>query len=77
MGCFNMRYYICDTFVAVGITETALYSVSYFYDPIFEEFYFGTFNTLVDIEYIQLMNQYFPDFKYYYFRFCLQNTNKM
>lgn len=55
MGCFHMRYYIGDTLVAVGvvdITETALSSVYYFYDPIFEEFNFGTFGALVEIEYI-------------------------
>ncbi|CAD8172090.1 unnamed protein product [Paramecium pentaurelia] len=80
MGCFHMRYYLGDILVAVGvvdITETALSSVYFFYDPIFEEFNFGTFGALVEIEYIQLMNQYFPDFKYYYLGFYLQNTNKM
>ncbi|CAD8204750.1 unnamed protein product [Paramecium pentaurelia] len=80
LGCFHMRYYLGDNLVAVGvvdITETSLSSVYYFYDPIFEEFNFGTFGALVEIEYVKLMNQYFPDFKYYYLGFYLQNTNKM
>ncbi|CAD8201349.1 unnamed protein product [Paramecium octaurelia] len=80
MGCFHMRYYVGDILVAVGvvdITETALSSVYFFYDPIFEEFNFGTLGALVEIEYVKLMNQHFPDFKYYYLGFYLQNTNKM
>lgn len=47
-----MKYYLGDTLVAVGvvdITEISLSSVYYFYDPIFEEFNFGTFGALVEI----------------------------
>lgn len=69
-----MCYYLQDKLVAIGvvdITENVLSSVYFFYDPLFEWLNFGTFGALVEIEYIQILNQYFPNFKYYYLGFYL------
>lgn len=75
-----MCYYIQDKLVAVGvvdIADNAMSSVYFFYDPAFEPYNFGTFGALVEIEFIQILTTYFPDFKYYYLGFYIQNTNKM
>lgn len=62
----------------MDITKSVLSSVYFFYDPLFEEkFKFGTFAALIEIQYVQLMNRYFPDFLYYYMGFYIQSTNKM
>ena len=67
--------HIIDRLIAIGvidITENCLSSVYFFYDPMFEEhFNFGTFAALLEIEYVQIMNRYFPDFKYYYMGFYI------
>lgn len=61
-----MCYFIEDQLVAIGvvdITETAMSSVYFFYDPKYEYLNFGTFAALIEIEYIQILRKWFHDFK--------------
>ena len=52
-------------------------SVYYFYDPAYLDYNIGTVGALIEIEWIKRMSRYFPEFKYYYMGYYIQNTPKM
>jgi arginine-tRNA-protein transferase len=75
-----MKYLLDGRLVGVGVVDfmpQGLSSVYFFYDHTFKEYRLGIFSSLVEIEYIKYLNKAFPDFKYYYMGFYIQNCQKM
>lgn len=80
LGCYHVKYYLDGKLFAVGVvdvTENALSSVYFFYDPKYKALNIGIIGSLWEIEFIQEMNKEFPDFKYYYLGFYVHNSKKM
>ena len=75
-----MKYYLEDKFIGVGVVDivpSGLSSVYFFYDPEYKDYRLGVFSSLIEIEYIRYLNKVFPEFKYYYMGFYIQNSEKM
>ena len=51
-------------------------SVYFFYDSNYKDYSLGVYGGLKEIEYIQEMQKIFPQFKYYYLGFYIQNSKK-
>lgn len=71
-----MNYYIDDEFFAVGVVdffEEGLSSVYFFYEPKWKKFSPGVIGAIYEIEYLRLLNEHFPKYKYYYLGFYIQN----
>jgi len=80
LGCYHMKYYVDGKFIAVGvvdITPVCLSSVYFFYDPDYKDLSMGVVGAIKEIEYVQEMHKYFPDFKYYYLGYYIQDCQKM
>ena len=61
----------------VDIVPTGLSSVYFFYDPEYKDHRLGVFSSLIEIEYVRYLSKVFPEFKYYYMGFYIQNSEKM
>ena len=75
-----MKYYYEDRLIGVGVVDLlphGLSSVYYFYDPSFKKYRLGVFSSLIEIEYARWLQLSFPEFKYYYMGFYIQNNKKM
>lgn len=75
-----MKYYIETELIGVGVVDIlphGLSSVYFFYEPKYKDLRLGVFSSLIEIEYIRWLSVSFPEFKYYYMGFYIQNSNKM
>jgi arginyl-tRNA--protein-N-Asp/Glu arginylyltransferase len=75
-----MKYSLDNRLIGVGVVDMlpgGFSSVYFFYDHSFKEYRLGVFSSLVEIEYIKYLNKAFPEFKYYYMGFYIQNCKKM
>ena len=80
LGCYHMKYYVDDKFIAVGVVDlfpNCLSSVYFFYEPEYKHLSLGVIGALKEIEYVQEMRPFFPEFKYYYLGYYVQNCQKM
>jgi len=80
LGCYHQKYYLEGKLVAVGVIDVlpeCISSVYFFYDPDYKDVSFGILGSLKEIEYIKEMKKYFPNLKYYYLGYYLQNSKKM
>ena len=69
-----MKWYLEGKLIAIGVVDIlpeALSSVYFFYDPDYKNLRLGTISSLKEIEYIQEMQKFFPQFKYYYLGFYI------
>lgn len=79
-GCFHMKYYIEDELKMVSVVDIlpgCMSLVYNFYHPSLRKLSIGTVGILKDILYIELMQKYFPDFKYYYQGYYIGSCSKM
>ena len=75
-----MKYYLQDKFIAVGVIDvvpSGISSVYFFYDPDYKSHRLGVFSSLIEIEYVRYFSKAFPEFKYYYMGYYIQNCEKM
>lgn len=80
LGCYHMNYYLDEKLIAVGVVDVVpkgLSSVYFFYDPKYKSLKMGIIGGLYELEFIQKMQKSFPDFRYYYLGFYIQQTPKM
>jgi len=80
LGCYHMKYYLEGKLIAVGVLDilpTCMYSVYFFYDPDIKHLSLGVVSILKEIEYMQEMQRYFPDFRYYHLGGYVQDSSKM
>jgi len=80
LGCYHMKYYIDGKLIAIGVvdlTPKCLSSVYFFYEPEYKYLSLGVVGAVKEIEYIQDMQKYFPEFKYYYLGYYIQDCQKM
>ena len=80
LGCYHMNYYLDGKLVAVGVIDIfpeCLSSVYFFYDPEYKYLSFGIWGSVKEIEYVQNLKKYFPNFKYYYLGYYVQTCQKM
>eukprot|EP01017_Pseudomicrothorax_dubius_P017783 TRINITY_DN19943_c0_g1_i1.p1 TRINITY_DN19943_c0_g1~~TRINITY_DN19943_c0_g1_i1.p1 ORF type:complete len:243 (+),score=65.99 TRINITY_DN19943_c0_g1_i1:60-731(+) len=80
LGCYHMRYYLDGNLLAVGVVDifpTGLSSVYFFYDPAYQKLALGIIGSLKEIEWVKEQQKYFPDFKYYYLGYYIQDCKKM
>lgn len=80
LGCYHMKYYVDDKLIAIGVVDLlpkCLSSVYFFYEPEYKYLSLGVVGAVKEIEYIQDMEKYFPEFKYYYLGFYVQDCQKM
>lgn len=67
-GNVHMKYYLHDTLIAIGvadITPTLFHSMYFFYDTRYRAVSIGVVSALLEIEYIQTLSKYFPEFHHY------------
>jgi arginine-tRNA-protein transferase len=75
-----MKYHLDGRLIGVGVVDIlpgGMSSVYFFYDHTFKEYRLGVFSSLLEIEYIKYLNKIFPEFRYYYMGFYIQNCQKM
>jgi len=80
LGCYHMKYYVDDKLIAIGVVDLlpkCLSSVYFFYEPEYKYLSLGVVGAVKEIEYVQEMSKYFPEFKYYYLGFYIQDCQKM
>eukprot|EP01015_Nassula_variabilis_P031418 TRINITY_DN7097_c0_g1_i2.p1 TRINITY_DN7097_c0_g1~~TRINITY_DN7097_c0_g1_i2.p1 ORF type:complete len:160 (+),score=13.47 TRINITY_DN7097_c0_g1_i2:64-543(+) len=79
-GCYHLKWYLDGKLIAIAVVDIlpeCLSSVYYFYDPDYKFLNLGILSSLKEIEYIQELKKVFPQFKYYYLGFYIQNCQKM
>ncbi len=80
LGCYHMKYFIDEKLIAIGVVDllpTCLSSVYFFYDPEYKSLSPGIVGAIKEIEYVQEKSKTFPDFRYYYLGYYIQNCQKM
>lgn len=80
LGCYHMKYYFDGVLIAIGVidfTPIAMSSVYFFYDPKYKALTLGVVGAVKEIQFVQDLQQKFPDFKYYYLGFYIQDCRKM
>ena len=80
LGCYHFKYYLDNKLIAVSVVDilpTCFYSVYFFFDPEYEHLSLGVVSILKEIEYMQRMQKYFPNFQYYHLGGYVQTSWKM
>lgn len=80
LGCYHMKYFVDGKMIAVGVVDIfpfCLSSVYFFYDPEYKNLSLGVVGAIKEIEYVQEMQKFFPEFKYYYLGYYIQDCQKM
>ncbi|KAJ2991855.1 hypothetical protein HDV02_003411 [Globomyces sp. JEL0801] len=79
-GIFYQKYFINDKLVAVGVLDilpNCVSSVYFIYDPDFGHLSLGTYSALKEISTTIMLNQKYPDIKYYYLGYYIHSCQKM
>lgn len=80
VGCYHLELYLDEKLIGVvnqRILKSGLQSGYFFYEPIFKPLNLGIITSLMEIEKIKKINNFFPDFKYYYMSTYIHHNPKL